>query len=94
MAKTVGLLIHRNRQDDFHAGYIFGHAQTRNIKHFLRTNKEKARYHLYYIVMRQTDKRLLRSFTVRHSSVDLPESDYNLVVAAIHLLGRFTLIRR
>ena len=56
---------------------------------FQSANSGKGQSRLDYILSRQVDRRLVRNITVRRSPEERHESDHNLVVANIRLLGRF-----
>ena len=55
---------------------------------FQSPNQEKAQYRLDYILTRQVDRRLVRDVTVRTPPRENAESDHNLVIGHIRLLGR------
>ena len=55
---------------------------------FQRPNRGKAQYRLDYILTRQVDRRLVRNSTVRTPPRENAESDHNLVIKNIRLLGR------
>ena len=55
---------------------------------FQSLNRENAQYRLDYILTRQVDRRLVRNVTVRTPPRENAESDHNLVIASIRLLGR------
>ncbi|CAN0537411.1 unnamed protein product, partial [Laminaria digitata] len=57
-------------------------------------NTGKGQCRLDYILTRQVDRRLVRNMTVRRPPEDRHESDHNLVVWTIRLLGRFAPNRR
>ena len=55
---------------------------------FQSPNRRKAQYRLDYILTRQVDRQLVRNVTVRTLPRENAESDHNLVIANIRLLGR------
>ena len=55
---------------------------------FQSPNRGKAQYRLGYILARQVDRRLVRNVTVRTPPRENAESDHNLVIGNIRLLGR------
>ena len=55
---------------------------------FQSPNREKAQYRLDFILTRQVDRRLVRNVTVRTPPRENAESDHNLVIGNIRLLGR------
>ena len=55
---------------------------------FQSSNRGKAQYRLDYILTRQVDRRLVRNVTVRTPPRENAESDQNLVIGNIRLLGR------
>ena len=55
---------------------------------FQSPHRGKAQYRLDYILERQVDRRLVRNFTMRIPPREKAESDRNLVIANICLLGR------
>ena len=55
---------------------------------FQRPNRGKAQYRLDYILIRQVDRRLVCNVTVRTPPRGNAESDHNLVIRNIRLLGR------
>ena len=61
---------------------------------FQSANSVKGQSRLDYILPRQVDRRHLRNITVRRPPEERHESDHNLVVASIRLLGRFAPNRR
>ena len=61
---------------------------------FQSPNTGKGQCRLDYILTRQVDRRLVRNMTVRRPPEDRHESDHNLVVCTIRLLGRFAPNRR
>ena len=64
-------------------------APARGISYtFQSPNREKAQYRLDYILTRQVDRRLVRDVTVRTPPRENAESDHNLVIGNVYLLGR------
>ena len=61
---------------------------------FQSANLGKGQSRLDYILARQVDRRLVRNITVRRPPEERHESDHNLVVANIRILGRFAPNRR
>ena len=55
---------------------------------FQSPNRGKAKYRLDYILTRQVDRRLVRNVSVQTPPRENAESDHNLVIASIRLLGR------
>ena len=55
---------------------------------FQRPNRGMAQYRLDYMLTRQVDRRLVRNVTVRTPPGENAESDDNLVIGNIRLLGR------
>ena len=51
-------------------------------------NRGKAQYRLDYILTRKADRRLVRNVTVRTPPMENAESDHNLVIGNVRLLGR------
>ena len=65
----------------------------RGVSHtFKSANRGKGEYRLDYILTRQADLRLVRNISVRR--VDHKDSDHNLVVADVRILGRVAPNRR
>ena len=61
---------------------------------FQSANSGKGQSRLEYILTRQVDRPLVRKITVRRPPEERHESDHNLVVANIRILGRFAPNRR
>ena len=55
---------------------------------FQSPNRGKAQYRLDYILTRQVDRRFVRNVTARTPSTENAESDHNLVIGNVRLLGR------
>ena len=61
---------------------------------FQSANSGKGHFRLDYILTRQVDRRLVRNITVQRRPEERHESDHNLVVVNIRILGRFGPNRR